>query len=116
MVLPEKYADKIKRYREVADLSLDWLLTKAKPMGSVSYNKVQRGLPEDTIIPKDEWLTRDLIFICWGAFERYQKGELKYKEICIAWADKILKRRQFSKAKPENGFYGHFKEFDSLPS
>ena len=114
MVLPEKYADKIKRYREVADLSLDWLLTKAKPMGSVSYNKVQRGLPEDTKIPEHEWLTRDLVFICWGAFERYQNGESEYKEICIDWADKII-RRQFSKAKPENGFYGHFKEFDSLP-
>ena len=112
--LPEKYSEKKKRYREVADLSLDWLLSKARPMGSVSFNKTQRGLPENTEIPDDEWLTRDLVFFCWSAFERYRKGDSEYKEICIEWAYKIMKR-QFTKTKREHGFYGHFKEFDSLP-
>ena len=113
-VLPEKYTEKIKRYLEVADLSLDWLLGEAKPMGSVSFNKTQRGLPENTEIPDDEWLTRDLVFFCWSAFERYKKGDAEYKEICIAWADKMM-QRQFTETEPEHGFYGHFKEFDSLP-
>ncbi|QLE01820.1 hypothetical protein HX109_09715 [Galbibacter sp. BG1] len=113
-VLPEQYSEKIEKYVNTADTSLDWLLNKATPMGDYGYSKFQRGLSESTKIPSDEWLTRDLIFLCWGALERYKKGDKQYKEISIAYANQIL-QRQIPIDTPEQGYYGHFKEFDSLP-
>ncbi len=112
--LPSSFEDRKKKYKATADLGVKWLLTIAKPSGDTGFNRRQRGLTEDIIIPSDEWLTRDLIFLCWSALESFKSGNVAHKESCIAFANKII-QRQFTEENTEHSYYGHFKEFDSLP-
>jgi len=112
--LPASFEDRRKKYKMAADLGIKWLLTKAKPSGDSGFNRRQRGLLEDALIPNDEWLTRDLIFLCWSSIESFESGNVAHKETCIAFANKII-QRQFTEENTEYSYYGHFKEFDSLP-
>ncbi len=114
LALPTTFAVQKATYKAAADLGLQWLLTKAKPSGDIGFNRRQRGLSKDTVIPKDEWLTRDLISLCWAALESFKNGNTAHKEVCIDFANKIIKR-QFTEENREQTYYGHFKEFDSLP-
>jgi len=112
-LLPDKYADKKQKYLKAANLAFDWLLKKAKPMGDYGYMRIQRGLSEDAIIPKDEWLTRDLLVMCRASLEFYKQGKPEAKELAVDYARKIM-NRQIKKEKALNGFYGNFYEFDSM--
>ena len=112
-LLPEKYADKKQKYADTAKKAFQWLLTSAKPMGEYGYVKMQRGLPADAVIPKDEWLTRDLLTMCRASLEMLKLGNLEARELAIGFAKKIM-ARQIGKENTESGFYGHFQEFDSL--
>lgn len=114
LVLPSTFTEQKEKYKAAADLGLYWLLTKAKPSGDVGFNRRQRGLSKDVIIPKDEWLTRDLICLCWAALESYKNGNTAHKEVCIDFANKII-QRQFTEENREKKYFGHFREFDSLP-
>jgi hypothetical protein len=102
------------RYREAAWQAAAWLRQGARPMGDYSYSRFQRGLPEKTPIPADEWQTRDLIFLCWGALEMARAGDPDAREACTGYARAILSR-QISEVASEGGFFGQFREFDSLP-
>ncbi|MEE9438622.1 MAG: hypothetical protein V3V14_06440 [Saprospiraceae bacterium] len=113
-VLPKRYTEKIESYKNAANTGFAYLLTHAKPNGDTGYNRKQRGLPSNTDIPKHEWLTRDLVFFCWAALESYKSGNIKHKARCIDYADQIIKR-QITIENSEKGYYGHFREFDSLP-
>jgi len=112
-LLPEKFAGKKLIYAEAAKKAFQWLVTSAKPMGEYGYVKMQRGLPADAVIPKDEWLTRDLLTMCRASLEILKLGNTEAKEQAIGFARKIM-ARQILKEKAESGFYGHFQEFDSM--
>ena len=112
-LLPDSFRDKMAGYQQSAELAFSWLHTKAKPMGDYGYVKMQRGIPEDTIIPKDEWLTRDLLTMCWASLEMYKAGNGEAKQFAAEYAKKVM-ARQIPKEKAQSGFYGNFYEFDSL--
>jgi hypothetical protein len=112
-LLPEKFADKKYKYVEAAKRAFQWLVTSAKPMGEYGYVKMQRGLPADAVIPKDEWLTRDLLMMCRASLEMLKLGDQEAKELAIDYGNKVM-ARQISKENAESGFYGHFYEFVSM--
>ncbi len=112
-MLPEKFAGKKQKYAEAAKKAFQWLVTSAKPMGEYGYVKMQRGLPENAVIPKDEWLTRDLLMMCRASLEMLKLGNLDAKELAISFAKKVM-TRQIIKENADHEFCGHFQEFDSL--
>jgi hypothetical protein len=112
-LLPEKHNEKKQKYAEAAKKAFQWLTTLAKPMGDYGYMKMQRGLPADAEIPKDEWLTRDLLTMCQASLEMLKLGNSDSIEIAFDFARKVM-ARQIPKEKAESGFYGHFYEFDSM--
>jgi hypothetical protein len=112
-LLPEKHNEKKQKYAEAAKKAFHWLTTSAKPMGDYGYMKMQRGFTTDVEIPKDEWLTRDLLTMCQASLEMLKLGNSDSDEIAFGFARKVM-ARQIPKAKAESGFYGHFYEFDSM--
>ena len=113
-LLPDSYAEKRKSYSKAAFPAADWLMNRAVPMGDYSYSRFQRGLPDQAGIPADEWQTRDLIFLCWGALELWLAGMDDARDRCVAYARAIMDR-QIGESHAEEGYYGHFREFGSLP-
>lgn len=112
-LLPDSYSEKKEIYQKAAIDSFNWLTQSAKPMGSYGYVKMQRGLPETTEIPKNEWPTRDLLTMVWAALEMQNLGFENANELAIDFAQKVI-ARQIPKEKAMGGFYGHFREFDSM--
>ena len=113
-LLPDMFAEKKNSYRKTADLTFKWLMHTARPMGDYGLSRFQRGLPEDISIPGDEWQTRDLVTLCWGALEKWKTdGGDETKETCIALARQVIER-QIMQPEAEKGFYGHFREYDSM--
>jgi hypothetical protein len=112
-LLPETYTDKKQKYTETAKSAFEWLTTSAKPMGEYGYVRMQRGLSADAVIPKDEWLTRDLLIMCQASLEMLKMGNENAKELAIGYANKVM-ARQIDKESAESGLYGNFREFDSL--
>jgi len=112
-LLPEKFSSKKALYKESAKLAFNWLINSAKPMGEYGYMKIQRGLSNDVYIPENEWLTRDLVTLCWASLELLKLGEKSLKETAVRTAGKIIER-QIPQEKSVEGFYGNFYEFDSL--
>lgn len=116
-VLPDSFNEKKEEYLETARLTYKWLTEKAGPMGDYGFSYAQRGLTENTKIPENEFQTRKIMLFCWMAVERWktEKANLKgnAKDDAVRFARKIMDR-QVSENDPENGFYGHFYEYDSL--
>ena len=112
-LLPESFREKTEKYKEVARLAFNWLTTKAKPVGDLGLSRFQRGLPEETIIPDDEWQTRDLVSLCWASLEQWKIGNQAAKDETFKFAVQIM-NRQIPKEKDENGFYGHFLEYPGM--
>ena len=112
--LPDNFQKKKDRYQAVAYQAYQWLVAQAQPMGDYGYSRFQRGLPENTPVPADEWPTRDLLTMCQAALEMDHHGRPEAKAEAVALAQQLL-NRQITADHPEHGFYGHFKEFDSLP-
>jgi hypothetical protein len=113
-LLPDSYSEKKKQYDRAANKTYKWLRNKAKPMGDFGFSYFQRGLDENAKIPEDEWQTRDLMMLCYGALEKYKNGDKSAEGVCVELADKVY-QRQIEKNNPESGYYGHFREYDSLP-
>lgn len=113
-LLSDKYSEKKEIYREAAEKAYQWLVTDAQPLGSHGYEKFQRGLPADAAIPKDEWVTRDLVMMCWAALEKWKVDQAEStKQKCVEYAQQTIDR-QISKDSAMMGFYGNFKEFGSM--
>ena len=113
-VLPDSFSEKKRIYHKTAELTYRWLTKTARPMGDYGLSLFQRGLPEGTKIPGDEWQTRDLVSLCWAALELSLIGLKGSKEDAIAFARKIMDR-QIAEENSESGFWGHFREYESLP-
>lgn len=112
-LLPEKYADKKQKYADAAKMAFHWLVYSAKPMGDYGYEKMQRGLSADAVIPKDEWLTRDLLVMCRASLEMLKLEDQNAKELAIGYAHQVM-ARQISNENADSGIFGHFQEFASL--
>ena len=112
-LLPELYNEKKVVYQKAAEKTFNWLLTKARPMGGYGYSKFQRGLPETTIVPADEYPTRDLILMCRAALEMRNLKFANTDEIAIKYVNLVI-GRQIPKDRSESGYYGHFLEFATL--
>ena len=112
-LLPESFAEKKQKYTKTAKRAFRWLTTTAKPMGECGYVRMQRGIATDTVIPANEWLTRDLLTLCQASLEMTKMGDEQAKELAAGYANKVVSR-QIGKDDAESGFFGHFREFDSL--
>ena len=112
--LPDSFGDKKDRYRATAHHAYEWVVNRAKPMGDYGYSRHQRGLPEGTPIPADEWPTRDLLTLCQAALEMVKHGRPEAKDEAVQRARQLMDR-QIREENSESGFYGHFREYDSLP-
>jgi hypothetical protein len=110
--LSESNSEKKNQYVNAAQAAFHWLLFKARPMGEYGLTKFQRGISEEIVIPKDEWQTRDLVNRCWASLAMAQIGFSEAMEQAFEFARKVM-ARQIPKEKAENGFYGHFYEFES---
>ena len=112
-LLPEKYAEKKSAYKTTASATYQWLTTRAKPAGDLGLSRFQRGIPEDTVIPADEWQTRDIVSLCQASVEQWKTGNEAAKEQAVLYAKQIISR-QIPEENGESGFYGHFLEYPSL--
>ena len=112
--LPDDFQEKKDQYRATAYHAYQWLVNQAKPMGDYGYSRFQRGIPEDTPIPADEWPSRDLLILCQAALEMVKHGRPEAKDEAVQRARQLMDR-QITRERSESGFYGHFKEYDSLP-
>ncbi len=112
--LPEEFQEKKDQYRAAAHYAYQWLNTTAKPMGDYGYSRFQRGLSEGIPIPGDEWPTRDLLTLCQAALEMVKHGRAEAEVEAVQWARQLMER-QITNNNPRDGYYGHFKEFESLP-
>ena len=102
------------RASRLLEKAFQWLIHSATPLGAYGFQVFQRGIPEQTIIPDDEWITRDLVMMCWASLERWKViGDKESQQWCFHYAEKIMER-QIPVDQSENGFYGHFYEFSSL--
>lgn len=114
-LLPDEFDDKKKNYLDAANKAYDWLQRTARPAGLQGYEPVQRGLPKDAAIPKDEWLTRDMLMMCWASLEKWKIDQSEpTKAATIVWAGRVMDR-QIPIEQSVMGFYGNFKEFASMP-
>ena len=112
-LLPDAYRNEKESYAGTAERVWEWLTHTAKPMGKYGLSLFQRGLPENTVIPADEWQTRDLVLLCWGAMKMYRANFEGAREECVKFARTVMDR-QITKEHNENGYYGHFREFTSM--
>ena len=113
-LLSGKYAIRKTRYREAGEKGFQWLINHATPLGGYGFQGFQRGIPENTIIPDDEWVTRDLVMMCWASLERWKvRKDEESQQWCQHYAQQVMER-QIPEEKAEHGFYGHFYEFTSL--
>ncbi len=112
-VLPGSFNDRKETYRKSAELTFNWLQKKAKPMGNYGLSLFQRALPEGTVIPENEWQTRDLVSLCWAALELSKLGMAGAKDAATAYARQIM-ARQITEEKNENSYWGHFLEYPGM--
>ncbi|MBK9390116.1 MAG: hypothetical protein IPN68_07965 [Bacteroidetes bacterium] len=112
-VLPETYNKKKENYSQSALLTFRWLQTKAKPMANYGLSLFQRGLPEGTKVPANEWQTRDLVSLCRASVELSKLNIEGAKEAAVNYAQQIA-ARQIPEEKKENLYWGHFLEYDSM--
>jgi hypothetical protein len=113
ILLPDDYRSEKESYAATARRVWQWLTHTAKPMGKYGLSLFQRGLPEGTAIPADEWQTRDLVLMCWGALAMDRANVDGSKDECVTFARDIMDR-QITKEQNENGYYGHFREFTGM--
>jgi hypothetical protein len=114
-LLPESFATKKAEYKTTASVIYKWLTTQAKPVGDLGLSRFQRGLPEDGLIPHDEWQTRDLVSLLWASLEQWKINNSAAKERAVYYAREIMSR-QIAKENSEAGYYGHFREYASTPN
>lgn len=100
-------------FADAADRSWRWVTAGARPAGDTGFCHRQRGLPGDTVIPGDEWMTRDLVMRLWGAVEAMLLGAGDALAVAVETAREIA-GRQITGESAEAGWFGHFREFGSL--
>lgn len=111
-LLPESFGTKKAEYKTTASVIYNWLITQAKPVGDLGLSRFQRGLPEDGLIPHDEWQTRDLVSLLWASLEQWKTNNSAAKERAVYYAREIMSR-QIAKENSEAGYFGHFREYAS---
>ena len=113
-ILPGSFEERKQAYRQMADMSSQWLIERAKPMGRRGMKIFQRGIPEDTPIPDNKWATRHIVLMCWAFLERWKTtNSSEDKQRCVDYVKELMKR-QIPKEESEAGYFGHFYEFPGL--
>jgi hypothetical protein len=113
-LLSDLYLEQKKVYREAGEKAFQWLTREARPMGRYGMQVSQRGIPENTKIPDDEWVTRDLVMMVWASLERWKlRKDADSKGWCMHYAEKVMER-QIPENQADQGYFGHFYEFSSL--
>ena len=104
---------KSKEYLMRAEDSFGYLVNYAKPYCSELFSHSNHGAPDDFVVP-EEWMTRDLMMMLWGAVELWFCGKNVdyYMKKAEELAQKLM-NRQVPKEKSEDVLYGHFYTFDS---
>ncbi|MCC5928849.1 MAG: hypothetical protein JJU28_06355 [Cyclobacteriaceae bacterium] len=114
-LLPDMYAEKKEIYLASGLKAFRWLTSTAQPIGIQGLEPFQRGISNESRIPSNEWPTRDLVMMAWAALEKWRLDSSdSSKAKCIEFVRKVM-LRQIPKENGQMGFYGHFREFDSLP-
>ncbi|HCE42538.1 MAG TPA: hypothetical protein DET40_03200 [Lentisphaeria bacterium] len=108
-MLSETHAAKRQEYLGRSEKAFKWLKT-ARPI-RIGFSHINHGAPKDFVVP-DEWTTRDLMMMCWAAFELTLCGHEEYRADAVALASKIM-RRQVPRTRAEDGLFGHFYTFDT---
>lgn len=111
-LLPVDFQEKKEEYKVASRKTFNWLTTAAKPMGDYGLSRFLRGLTNNDKVPENEWQTRDLVILCWASIEQWKNTNHNAKEIAVRLAEEII-ARQIPEEQDENGYYGHFKEFQS---
>lgn len=110
-LLSGAHADRKADYRDRAVRAFLW--AEAAPPCREGFARGNHGAPPDYVIPED-WMTRDLLMMCWAAFALHRCGDGRFAGKAVALAGRVL-RRQISRADAEGGLYGHFRTFEGSP-
>ncbi|MCL2664882.1 MAG: hypothetical protein FWE82_04650 [Defluviitaleaceae bacterium] len=97
------------KFLSCAESAYQFILNGCKPHCADGFSSINHGAQEGFIKP-DEFMTRDLFFKLWGAYELYLAGKRQYKDDIFKFADEAV-ARQIPKEKSEGGLYGHFYTF-----
>jgi hypothetical protein len=111
-VLKEGHARAAEQYAQRAQRALHWLGTCPLPVPD-NFHPWAHGAPENTT-PPAEFMTRDLVTTAWAHWELHKTGRGGSLERAAALTDRII-GRQRTEEHAEDGLYGQFRSFDSLP-
>lgn len=110
-VLHEHDTDTARQYRTRAEAALDRLLN-SQPHGPEGFDPIPHGLPDGAPKP-DEFMTRDLATMLWGAVELSRNDSVRHRDTAVTLARRMLSRA-ISVEHAEDGLYGHFRTFEAL--
>ena len=82
------------------------------PYGADGFSCINRGLPEGTA--PEGFMTRDLSMALWAGIQLVSSGRAELRETLFGLAQQLLDR-QIREEQAEAGYWGHFREFASLP-
>ena len=107
--------DKLKslEYLDRARHAFDWIEHNGpvvNPEEQLFFPSVH-GAPPGTVPSKNQWMTRDLVMMCYAALEIYKTGDHAFKDKAIRLAQQVSSR-QVTQDENEGGFYGHFYTYD----
>ncbi len=104
---PEEAADWLHRSEALFQRFLSM-----EPHGNDGYSRINRGLPESSM--PEGFMTRDLTMALWAGIQLASSGHVELRESLFGLAQQILER-QIREDQAESGFWGHFREFATLP-
>lgn len=102
------YPDKSGLYLKRASQAFDYFLGM-EPWKEGGFSCINRGIEEG--YQPQGFMTRDLMMILWAGMQLYVSGRVSIRPTLFDLADKILSR-QIGEGEAEQGFWGHFYEFD----
>ncbi len=110
-LLSRKHVGKKEEYLQRAMRAYSWLERTDPTAGG--FSRINHGAAADYVVPK-EWMTRDLLMLCWAAIELALAGKDEFRERAVSIAARIISR-QVTQEHAEGGFYGHFRTFEASP-
>ncbi len=108
-------------YEFYPEESTDWLhrahkafafFLEMSPWQDGGFSAINRGLPEGT--QPDGMMTRDLMMGLWAGLQLHAGGIAGLRSELFSLTTRILER-QIREEEAEAGYWGHFREFASMP-
>lgn len=107
-LLAEHNPQKSLNYLNRAERAFAWL-RKAEPPAPQGFEPLAHGAPEN-YQPPHEWMTRELLLLCWAAVELVKAGRPAARTAAYDYAGQVLSR-QIPREAAEDELYGHFYTF-----